>query len=228
MTRPLTGQVHRAKSVLEARVLGRGEDPPSALQLVDATETLQPGIVDEVLLRCLPGHTARPSLRDAKVSVDGIARQVDPGILGSSFVHLAIIAVMSLLTEGVELFNSGRYWEAHEAWEREWTPDRKGLDSGFYKGLIQVAAGCLHYSRRNRRGALNKWRSGADYLRPYLPAHHGLRLAPLVQAVDGFLDALAGPVWPELPMPRIDQEGSPEARASPAPGDRGDNPRGQE
>ncbi|TMD16482.1 MAG: DUF309 domain-containing protein [Chloroflexi bacterium] len=135
---------------------------------------------------------------------------------------------MSLLTEGVELFNSGRYWEAHEAWEREWTPDRKGLDSGFYKGLIQVAAGCLHYSRRNRRGALNKWRSGADYLRPYLPAHHGLRLAPLVQAVDGFLDALAGPVWPELPMPRIDQEGSPEARASPAPGDRGDNPRGQE
>ena len=61
----------------------------------------------------------------------------------------------SLLAEGVDLFNAGRYWEAHEAWEREWTPDRKGSDSGFYKGLIQVAAGCLHYTRRNRRGALN-------------------------------------------------------------------------
>jgi len=77
----------------------------------------------------------------------------------------------SLLAEGVDLFNAGRYWEAHEAWEREWTPDRKGSDSGFYKGLIQVAAGCLHYSRHNRRGAINKWRSGADYLRPYLPAN---------------------------------------------------------
>jgi len=112
----------------------------------------------------------------------------------------------SLLTEGVELFNHGRYWDAHEAWEREWTPDRKGVDSGFYKGLIQVAAGCLHYTRRNRRGAINKWRSGADYLRPYLPAHRGIRLEPLVEAVDGYLAAVDGQAWPELTMPQIDQE----------------------
>ncbi len=65
---------------------------------------------------------------------------------------------------GLELFNRGLYWEAHEAWEHEWVPDRKGPDAGFYKGLIQVAAGCLHYGRRNRRGAVNKWRSGAGYL----------------------------------------------------------------
>jgi uncharacterized protein len=112
----------------------------------------------------------------------------------------------SLLAEGVDLFNSGRYWDAHEAWEREWTPDRKGPDSAFYKGLIQVAAGCLHYTRRNRRGALNKWRSGADYLRRYLPAHKGLRLSPLVDTVEGFLVALGGPTWPDLEMPRIVQE----------------------
>src|SRR4029077_2374240 len=92
------------------------------------------------------------------------------------------------LRRGVELFNSGRYWDAHEVWEHEWMPDRKGPEAGFYKGLIQVAAGCLHYMRRNRRGAVNKWRSGADYLRPYLPEHCGVRLAPLVSSVDGFLD----------------------------------------
>ena len=108
-----------------------------------------------------------------------------------------------LLAEGIELFNSGSYWEAHEAWEREWTPDRKGPDSGFYKGLIQVAAGCLHYGRKNRRGAVSKWRSGSDYLRPYLPAHLGVRLAPLVTAVDGCLEAVSGPGWPELTMPVI-------------------------
>jgi hypothetical protein len=112
----------------------------------------------------------------------------------------------SLLTEGVQLFNSGRYWDAHEVWERDWTPDRKGPDAGFYKGLIQVAAGCLHYTRRNRRGAVNKWRSGADYLRPYLPAHRGLRLAPLVGSVDGFLAAMNSGEWPDLEMPRIAQE----------------------
>jgi hypothetical protein len=108
-----------------------------------------------------------------------------------------------LLAEGIELFNSGRYWDAHETWEREWMPDRKGPDGGFYKGLIQIAAGCLHYTRRNRRGAVNKWRSGADYLRPYLPAHRGVELGSLVAAVDGFLAAMEGGGWPELTMPRI-------------------------
>src|SRR5207245_6580553 len=110
------------------------------------------------------------------------------------------------LRRGVELFNSGRYWDAHEVWEHEWMPDRKGPDSGFYKGLIQVAAGCLHYTRRNRRGAVNKWRSGADYLRPYLPSHRGLRLAPLVARVDGFLAAMNEDDWPDLTMPRIGPE----------------------
>jgi predicted metal-dependent hydrolase len=105
---------------------------------------------------------------------------------------------------GVELFNAGRYWEAHEAWEEAWTPDRHGPDRGFYKGLIQVAAGCLHYGRRNRRGTVNKWRSGADYLRPYLPCHHGVELARLVERIDGFLIAMDREAWPEgLEMPVI-------------------------
>ncbi|HEY3195185.1 MAG TPA: DUF309 domain-containing protein [Candidatus Dormibacteraeota bacterium] len=107
------------------------------------------------------------------------------------------------LKEGIDLFNSGRYWDAHEVWEREWTPDRRGPESGFYKGLIQVAAGCLHYSRRNRRGAMNKWRSGANYLRPYLPEHKGVALTPLVAAVDGYLSAMSPKGWPELTMPEI-------------------------
>jgi len=111
--------------------------------------------------------------------------------------------VTGLLAEGIELFNSGRYWDAHEVWERDWMPDRKGPDSGFYKGLIQVASGCLHYTRHNRRGAVNKWRSGADYLRPYLPAHRGVALQPLVEAVDGFLADMHRDEFPRLEMPTI-------------------------
>jgi predicted metal-dependent hydrolase len=110
------------------------------------------------------------------------------------------------LEHGIELFNGGSYWEAHEAWEGDWMPDRMGPDSGFYKGLIQVAAGCLHYTRRNRRGAVNKWRSGAEYLRPYLPAHRGVSLAPLIEAVDRFLAAMQERVWPDLEMPTINYE----------------------
>jgi predicted metal-dependent hydrolase len=108
------------------------------------------------------------------------------------------------LERGVDLFNRGLYWEAHEAWEEAWIPDRKGPDSGFYKGLIQVAAGCLHYRRRNRRGALNKWRSGADYLRPYLPSHHDIAVEPLLHSVDRCRDSLERYGWQALELPTIE------------------------
>jgi predicted metal-dependent hydrolase len=107
------------------------------------------------------------------------------------------------LSSGIRLFDAGRYWEAHEAWEEVWMHDRRGPESGFYKGLIQVAAGCLHYQRRNRRGAVNKWRSGAGYLRPYLPRHEGLDLSALVETVDLLLEAMSSSEWPDLTMPRI-------------------------
>jgi hypothetical protein len=173
---------------------------------MDPAQSLEPRRIHEVLFGSLTRYAAGPALRDAKVSVDGIGGQVDAGVFGPSFVHNPIIAVTPLLAEGIELFNLGRYWDAHEVWEREWMPDRKGADSGFYKGLIQVAAGCLHYSRHNRRGAVNKWSSGAGYLRPYLPAHKEIRLAPLVQAVDTFLVAMNATAWPVLEMPRIVHE----------------------
>jgi predicted metal-dependent hydrolase len=113
-----------------------------------------------------------------------------------------------LLDRGIGLFNAGRYWDAHEAWEEAWTPDRHGPDRGFYKGLIQVAAGCLHYGRRNRRGTVNKWRGGAAYLRPYLPAHRGVELASLVELVEANLKTVEdSPGWPaDLEMPRIRRE----------------------
>jgi hypothetical protein len=53
---------------------------------------------------------------------------------------------------------------------------------------------------------VNKWRSGADYLRPYLPEHLGVGLLPLVTTVDEFLIAMKPREWPELTMPQIAQE----------------------
>ncbi len=110
------------------------------------------------------------------------------------------------LERGIELFNEGHYWEAHEAWEEAWMPDRHGPDSGFYKGLIQVTAGCLHYTRHNRRGTVNKWRSGADYLRAYEAIHHGVAIGRLAEKVEGMLAAMAAEDWPERELPLIEEE----------------------
>src|SRR5216683_3248364 len=58
--------MHGAERMLESRVLGGGENPPSALELVNAPEPLQPRAVHEVLLRRSSGHAARPALGDAR------------------------------------------------------------------------------------------------------------------------------------------------------------------
>jgi hypothetical protein len=42
---------------------------------------------------------------------------------------------------GLDLFNHGYYWEAHEVWESLWHAcGRQGATAGFLKGLIQLAA----------------------------------------------------------------------------------------
>ena len=42
---------------------------------------------------------------------------------------------------GIDLFNHGFYWEAHEAWEAVWNAaGRQGTVADFIKGLIKLAA----------------------------------------------------------------------------------------
>jgi predicted metal-dependent hydrolase len=53
--------------------------------------------------------------------------------------------------DGLSLYNAGRYWEAHEAWERVWraVPEDEREP---WQGLIQAAAAMLHRERGNAHG----------------------------------------------------------------------------
>jgi hypothetical protein len=71
------------------------------------------------------------------------------------------------LLRGVDLFNHGYYWEAHEAWEGLWHAcGRRGTMANLVKGLIQLAvAGVKHRQgmpeavRTKARRAAQLWRS---------------------------------------------------------------------
>ncbi len=54
--------------------------------------------------------------------------------------------------EGIDLFNAGRYFECHEAWEQVWNRTQ-GDDKLVIQGLIQAAVAILHLERDNREGA---------------------------------------------------------------------------
>src|SRR5438132_12728157 len=140
VARPFAGKVHRAQRVLKPGVLRRGEDPPRALQLMDAAQALQPRGIHQVLLRSLTCDAARPALSDAKVSVDGIGGQVDARVFGAGLIHHRIVAVTPPLAEGIELFHDGRYWDVRGDWEGVGALHRKGAERGLDKAWIRCEA----------------------------------------------------------------------------------------
>jgi uncharacterized protein len=132
----------------------------------------------------------QPTVENAGQPVRGRREPIDPA------------EADRLFADGVSLFNGGRYWHAHEAWETLWrsAPDE---ERDFYQGLIQLAAGLLHLQRRNGRGARNKLSEGIARLRGYLPSHRGIFVNELVRRAQGILDDLDRGHLPYLIPPVI-------------------------
>jgi hypothetical protein len=84
---------------------------------------------------------------------------------------------------GVELFNAGEYFEAHEAWEGLWM-EAAGAERQFLQALIHFAVGCHHDRRGNRAGAHRQWDKGLAKIQPFLPSWRGIRTAPLAEAAE--------------------------------------------
>lgn len=87
-----------------------------------------------------------------------------------------------LMALGVEHFNAGRFFESHEAWEDLWR-EEPPREAPFVQGLIQVAAGLVHFQRGNLRGALALVERGVERLERYPKRHRGLMAGQL--ASDG-------------------------------------------
>jgi len=85
----------------------------------------------------------------------------------------------ALLQLGIDLYNAGHYWNAHEAWEQVWLDSEREL-RGFYQGLIQVTAAFVHVTRDEFPGSIRLLDAGIEKLERYPATFHGVRLAALV------------------------------------------------
>jgi predicted metal-dependent hydrolase len=90
--------------------------------------------------------------------------------------------------EGIELFNTGRFFDCHEVWEEVWKRS-SGAEKLFYQGMIQAAVAILHAQRGNPRGARSTWGKARAKLEPLPAEHMGIALAELRAAVDAFINA---------------------------------------
>ena len=84
---------------------------------------------------------------------------------------------------GIEHFNAGRVFQAHEAWEAAWNSAKDSDDEEFFKGFAQLGAGYTHMARGNARGAQILCRRFMDRASNYAQCHQGIDVALLVRAV---------------------------------------------
>jgi hypothetical protein len=93
---------------------------------------------------------------------------------------------------GLDLFNHGYYWEAHEVWEGLWHAcDRAGQTARFLKGLIKLAAAGVKVNegipqgvRNHARRAVGLFREIAEETGGEECRYLGFRLGDLIRFAD--------------------------------------------
>lgn len=104
------------------------------------------------------------------------------------------------LRRGAALFNAGRYFAAHEAWERIWR-GAVGADRTIVQGLIQAAAAMLHRERGNSRGAERLWKRARAKLESAPEIYRGLAIGELRIALERCFVGLDRPGAANEPRP---------------------------
>lgn len=89
------------------------------------------------------------------------------------------------LAEGVALFDSGRFFEAHEVWEEAWQLEH-GPRRLLLQGLILVAAGWLKRDAGNARGAWTLFSRALERLEALPPACEGVDVGGLRPQITGW------------------------------------------
>ena len=108
---------------------------------------------------------------------------------------------------GIDLFNHGFYWEAHEAWEGLWVAcGRQGTTATYLQALINLAAtgfkarwGNVRGMRANAETAARLFCSAARELGPQSQSHMGLDVGALRTYAEALRDGPPPEDDPEVP-----------------------------
>lgn len=109
-----------------------------------------------------------------------LPRNAPDGMPGREDPDETVTSLDDAFARAVALFDQQRFFEAHEFFEWIWKSDEVAPgDRDFWKGVTQVAVGCVHTQRGNAQGALTLLERAADHLSPYPSPYHGVDTAEL-------------------------------------------------
>jgi len=84
---------------------------------------------------------------------------------------------------GIERFNAGQYWLAHEALEDAWR-DEEGIVRDLYRGILQAAVVYHHLCQKNLRGAVKVYERSQKWLKKWDSPCRGVNVAKLRDDLD--------------------------------------------
>jgi hypothetical protein len=110
--------------------------------------------------------------------------------------------VQNTMAEGFRLFELGRFWESHEAWESAWNELPRSHQKIFVQSLIQIAA-CMVLLQNGRHKGFNRKRQQvleklAGFEQVGITSIHGIALNALIHGVSE-LETLP-PTWIATPL----------------------------
>jgi predicted metal-dependent hydrolase len=90
---------------------------------------------------------------------------------------------------GMQLFNSGQYFEAHEALEAAWR-EETGPVRDLYRGILQVGVVYLHIRRRNFPGAVKVYHRCRKWLDLWPDTCRGVDVAHLKKDLENVIQVV--------------------------------------
>lgn len=94
-----------------------------------------------------------------------------------------------LARQGIEEFNAGRFYEAHDYLEEAWVED-EGDGRDLYRGILQVGIAYYQIERGNYRGAVKMLLRVRQWLSPLPAVCRGVDVARLREDVEAVHEAL--------------------------------------
>lgn len=156
---------------LVAGAIGAIADPDAgviaALAMIGRTKSVPPWLRDAI--RAALAEAAPRASRNQSAVIDILRRAAEEP------EHFDLAGA---LRHGASLFNAGKFFEAHEAWEDVWRP-MHGAERDFFRGLIQYAVAMKKAHEGNPAGALRLLERVDRLLAPYEPRHRGVDVTAL-------------------------------------------------
>ncbi len=135
---------------------------------------------------------------------DELGRPLPPG--SETRLHLPAFDLLPLDENhrlGIEFFDAGNYFGAHEAWETCWIAAKGTDEQEFFKGLAQLGAGYTHWARGNAHGADALLGRALSRIRDRGTPHRGIDIDALERLIELDRTEAAAAATEGRPLPEL-------------------------